>query len=109
MLETQLSSSHKTDAVFKIPSGKASKAKKQRTRGIYRADDVKSEEDLENYLERRRKNNISSKASRQTKKQQFVEMDAKSDNLDSQNKALKGIIQKYSETISDLKELLLQN
>lgn len=43
-------------------------ATKKRKRSIYRADDVTTEEDLLNYLERRKKNNISSKASRAIKK-----------------------------------------
>lgn len=103
------SGSQKTDGVFKAPdSAPVKAAKKQRTRGIYRADDVKSNDDLQNYLERRRKNNISSKASRQTKKHQYVEMDAKSEKLEKENDKLRQAADEFEDVIRIFKDALLE-
>lgn len=83
--------------------------KKQRTRGIYRAKDVKNDEDLMNYLERRKKNNISSKVSRSNKKSLHNSMDAKADELEIQNKQLTEKIEKLQDTTKIMKEFLLQH
>ena len=48
----------------------------KRTHSINRAVDIKNEDDLSYYLERRRKNNEASKMSRATRKQKFDSMDA---------------------------------
>jgi len=83
--------------------------KKQRTRGIYRAQDVKTEEDLVNYLEKRKKNNVSSKISRSNKKTYYNSMDAKCDELELENNNLKNKIQKLQDMTKALKDFLLQN
>lgn len=70
------------------PSTVSSSNKKKRCRGIYRAEDIKNEDDLANYLERRKKNNQSSKASRATKRSYYSSMDAKSEYLKEQNDKL---------------------
>lgn len=47
------------------------------SRHVHRATDVKTEDDLNYYLERRRKNNEASKMSRAARKQKFGDMDYK--------------------------------
>ena len=59
--------------------------KKRRSRGIYRADDVTNDEELSNYLERRKKNNVSSKASRANKRCYYNEMGTRSEQLKTEN------------------------
>lgn len=79
--------------------------KNQRTRGIYRADDVTNPEELNNYLERRKKNNISSKISRANKKRNYNDMDYKCDELERSNCSLaKKIIdlEKLNKVIKDM-------
>ncbi|RNA34247.1 hypothetical protein BpHYR1_008802, partial [Brachionus plicatilis] len=83
--------------------------KKQRTKGIYRAKDVKSEQDFMNYIERRLKNNKSSKISRSNKKTIYNQMDQKSDQLEADNHLLKDKIEKLQINISLLKTYLISN
>lgn len=80
--------------------------KKQRTRGIYRAEDVTNEDDLANYLERRVKNNISSKISRANKKSYYVEMDAKSAAIEAENRRLEIKLQKLEKLNQIMKDYL---
>jgi hypothetical protein len=82
--------------------------KKQRTRGIYRLDDVTNDEEYQNYLERRKKNNISSKASRANKKSLYNEMDAKSDFLEQENERLKMRIVKMEDLSKIIKDMLVE-
>jgi hypothetical protein len=95
---------------FSFDSGSVSGnvAKKQRKRGIYRLDDVTNQEEYENYLERRIKNNISSKASRANKKSLYNEMDAKSDFLVQENQRLSKKIAKMEEISKIIKDMLVE-
>lgn len=80
--------------------------KKQRARGIYRAEDVTNENDLANYLERRVKNNISSKISRANKKSYYMEMDAKSAAIEAENRRLEIKLQKLEKLNQIMKDYL---
>ena len=82
--------------------------KKQRTRGIYRLDDVTNDEEYQNYLERRKKNNISSKASRANKKSLYNEMDAKSDFLEQENERLRKRIVQMEDLSKIIKDMLVE-
>ena len=82
--------------------------KRRRVKGIYRAGDVTSKEELDNYLERRRKNNISSKQSRLTKKNMYCSMDDKSNQLEKDNAGLKQTITHLENLTQLLKDVLLQ-
>lgn len=95
---------------FSFDSGSVSGnvAKKQRKRGIYRLDDVTNQEEYENYLERRIKNNISSKASRANKKSLYNEMDAKSDFLVQENQRLSEKIAKMEDLSKIIKDMLVE-
>jgi hypothetical protein len=53
----------------------ATETKTKRTRNINRANDVKTSDDLNYYLERRRKNNEASRMSRAARKHKFGDMD----------------------------------
>jgi hypothetical protein len=82
--------------------------KKQRTRGIYRLDDVTNEEEMHNYLERRKKNNVSSKVSRANKKYHYKEMDAKSNIFEVENERLRKKIIKLEEINKLIKDELME-
>ena len=96
------------DSSFNSNSTSRTLAKKHRPRGIYRLDDVTNEEELENYLERRKKNNISSKASRAHKKSLYNEMDAKSDAMVTENDRLRAKIVKMEELSKIVKNMLIE-
>ena len=82
--------------------------KKKRVRGIYRADDITNEEELDNYLERRKKNNISSKISRANKKNLYKHMDANADRLEIRNEELKDMSVKLANINEIIKKELIQ-
>lgn len=84
------------------------KTKCQRTRGIYRIDDVTNEEELNNYLERRKKNNISSKVSRANKKKAYIDMDVKCAELDKNNERLKSKIVELERLNKIIKDMLVE-
>ena len=86
----------------------SSKSKKHRKRGIYRAEDVTNDDELKNYLERRKKNNLSSKASRANKKRLYGEMDSKCDILEKDNSRLKKKIVQLEELNKLIKETLFK-
>jgi hypothetical protein len=86
----------------------SSPSKKKRTRGIYRADDIKTQDDLTNYLERRKKNNISSKVSRANKKSYYNEMEARSNFLTEQNKKLQDKSKLLEQVNKAIKEYLIE-
>jgi len=90
-------------------SNTESTKKKHRNRGVYRAQDVKTDEDLANYIEKRKKNNVSSKISRSNKNTYYNSMDAKCDELELENNNLKTKIQKLEDMTKTLKDFLLQN
>lgn len=88
-------------AVNKMP-------KRKRIKGIYRADDVTNEEEYMNYLERRKKNNMSSKISRANKKEFYHHMDYKADRMESDNEMLKEKIAKLTNINEIIKKELIQ-
>ena len=95
-------------ATSSVQEGASATPKKQRARGIYRADDVTNADELQNYLERRKKNNMSSKASRANKKSLYNEMDAKSDFLEVENKRLVDRIGKLEHLNKLIKDMLVE-
>lgn len=103
--DSMTNDSFSSSSVF-TESFKSNKSK--RTRGIYRADDVTNEEERVNYLERRKKNNISSKISRANKKKTYSEMDSKCYELDRSNKRLEIKIQKLEKVNKIIKEFLVE-
>jgi len=105
--QDSFSSSMLTPSSAATPST-SSPSKKKRTRGIYRADDIKTQDDLANYLERRKKNNISSKVSRANKKSYYNEMDARSDFLKEQNKKLQDKSKLLEQVNKAIKEYLIE-
>jgi hypothetical protein len=96
------------DSFASFDSATNAAPKKQRKRGIYRADDVTNQEDLQNYLERRKKNNLSSKASRANKKNLYNEMDAKSDFLEKENQRLRDKQVKLERVTKEIKDFLIE-
>jgi len=86
----------------------AKRQRNQRPRGIYRADDVTNDEELKNYLERRKKNNISSKISRANKKKNFSEMDLKCNELENNNLHLEKKIVELEKLTKVIKDYLVQ-
>ncbi len=86
----------------------AKRIKKQRPIGIYRADDVTNEDELRNYLERRKKNNISSKISRANKKRNYSEMDTKCHQLQKDNTCLEKKIAELEKLTKVIEEYLVQ-
>lgn len=83
--------------------------KKRRKRNVYRAEDITNEEDLINYLERRKKNNISSKCSRANKKRYYNELDSKCDQLEAENEHLRKKQSKLERLNAFLKDYLVEN
>jgi hypothetical protein len=103
------SSTFSLDSSFASAADSSQAKKKQRTRGIYRYDDVSTEEDLKNYLERRKKNNISSKVSRANKKNYYTEMDSRMDSLERQNTQLEAKAKKLEQINKMMKDYLIEN
>ena len=87
-------------------SSSSGSSKRQRTKGIYRARDVTNPAELDNYLERRKKNNISSKISRANKKNYYSEMEAKSRAIEDENARLALKINKVDHVNKIMKEYL---
>jgi hypothetical protein len=86
----------------------SNQSKKRRTKGIYRAEDVTNVDEFYNYLERRKKNNISSKISRSNKKNLYHHMDQKADQFSDENKMLKGRISKLEHINETIKKELIE-
>jgi hypothetical protein len=84
------------------------KRKQVRARGIYRAVDVTNEEEKESYLERRKKNNISSKISRANRKKQNEQMKAKSEYFENENKRLEKLIVKLENVNNIIKNNIIE-
>jgi len=59
------------------------------------------------YLERRKKNNIASKRSRETRKNKFVEMDVETHNLEKANEELRKRIEQLESLTKQMKEALV--
>ena len=70
---------------------------------IYTGDDNK----LTKYLERRRKNNIASKRSRETRKSKFLSMDEQADELERSNTELRQRIEQLESLTKRMKEALV--
>lgn len=99
--------SDRTQASGLLSSDSLVSSKKKRQRGVYRKDDIRNEEDLMNYLQRRKKNNISSKMSRANKKAVYQEIDSKIDFLFSSNKKLTTKIAKLENINKIIKDMLV--
>lgn len=84
-------------------------AKNKRTKNINRANDVETPDDLNYYLERRRKNNEASKVSRAVRKQKFDVMDEKCDEYERVNNELITKISILERVTSSLKSGLVNN
>lgn len=84
----------------------SSKRRRHRSRGIYRAEDIQTDADLANYLERRKKNNISSKISRANKKNYYTEIDAKAQAVEDENRRMAIKIEKYEKLNQLMKDYL---
>lgn len=82
--------------------------KRQRKRGIYRAEDVTNDEERRNYLERRKKNNISSKISRANKRKAYSEIDEKCALLESSNEEMKVRIDELESLNKAIKDMLVE-
>jgi len=102
-----ISSSTDKTPCYPSTSDSVVSSKKKRPRGVYRKDDIRNEEDLENYLHRRRKNNLSSKMSRANKKQAYQEIDSKIDFLFVSNKKLTSKIAKLENINKIIKDMLV--
>ncbi len=82
--------------------------KKKRTKGVYRKQDVTNETELQSYLERRKKNNVSSKQSRLAKKNLNQSMDERADQIERDNERLKLAIEKLEGLTKLMKDVLLE-
>lgn len=91
-----------------LNSSCAKRPKNTRPRGIYRADDITNESDLQNYIERRKKNNISSKVSRANKKNAYKQMDCKCTELERDNIRLRNKIDNLEKLTKTIREYLLE-
>lgn len=60
------------------------------------------------YLERRKKNNIASKRSRETRKNRFVEMEVQANELERENDELRDRITKLEKLTQQMKEVLVK-
>ena len=60
------------------------------------------------YIERRRKNNIASKRSRETRKQKHVSLQDKAEELERQNAALKLKVEQLEKLAKEMKDTLVQ-
>ncbi|CAF0892427.1 unnamed protein product [Rotaria sordida] len=78
-------------------------------RHIHRATDIKTEDDLSYYLERRRKNNEASKISRATRKQKFGDMDFRCAEYERVNVELRMKISTLETVTANLKNGLIRN
>ena len=85
-----------------------SSLKRQRVRGIYRAEDVTNDEERQNYLERRIKNNMSSKISRANKKNVYNQMDDRCLQLENSNQELRVKMEELESLNQIIKDLLVE-
>jgi hypothetical protein len=106
--DTFFSSSAVSTSVYTPPINCDPPEKKKRTRGVYRADDIRNEEDLASYIERRKKNNMSSKISRANKKCYYNQMDEKAEFLQKQNESLSNKIELLEKVNKMIKEYLIE-
>lgn len=60
------------------------------------------------YMERRKKNNIASKRSRETRKNRFLEMEVQANELESENDKLRDRITKLEKLTQQMKEVLVK-
>lgn len=67
-----------------------------------------STEKDEKYVERRQKNNIASRRSRETRKQKHLEMEMKADELEKRNTELREKVAELEKLTKEMKEVLVQ-
>lgn len=60
------------------------------------------------YFERRKKNNVASKRSRETRKHHFIEMEAQADHLEEENERLRKRIEKLEQLTKQMKDVLVK-
>ncbi|CAF0770368.1 unnamed protein product [Didymodactylos carnosus] len=88
----------------------SSRTKRSRkSHSINCADDVKTADDLNHYLERRRRNNMASKSSRAARKQKFGEMDDKCNEYEKLNEELRRKISVLETVTAELKVGLVRS
>lgn len=83
------------------------KAKKPRVAESKANDSTKPPTKAEKYLERRKKNNIASKRSRETRKQKFTEMELQTQRLEQQNEELRKKVESLEAMAKEMKETLI--
>lgn len=101
------SSSASSSSSFSSTEPKQKRIK--RSKNISRADDIETPDDLNYYLERRRKNNEASRVSRAIRKQKFTEMDKKCDEYQRVNEQLLVKISTLEKVTASLKNGLVNN
>ncbi|CAF0828173.1 unnamed protein product [Adineta ricciae] len=89
------------------PNSSISIKRTKRSRHINRATDIKTEDDLSYYLERRRKNNEASKMSRAARKQKFGNMDTQCADYERVNAELRLKISTLEVVTANLKDGLI--
>ena len=62
----------------------------------------------EKYMERRRKNNVASKRSRETRKQKFTDMELQAAQLEKDNEVLRAKVEMLEKMAKEMKESLVQ-
>lgn len=83
------------------------KAKKPRVAESKANDSTKPPSKAEKYLERRKKNNIASKRSRETRKQKFTEMELQAQRLEQHNEELRKKVESLEAMAKEMKETLI--
>jgi len=106
--EHTLESTHSSMVTAAAVAGSTASAKNKRPRGVYRKDDIKTEEDRENYILRRKKNNMSSKVSRANKKASYKDIDSKIDFLFNSNQKMNRKISKLENINKIIKDMLVE-
>lgn len=96
-----------TDSASSSSEPKAKRTKN--AKNVNRAGDIKTADDLNYYLERRRKNNAASRVSRAVRKQKFDEMDKKCDEYCKVNEQLRTKISTLEKVNASLKNGLVNN
>lgn len=108
-LDSEYPSSIASSSISQLASATKQKGepKKKRQRGIYRLEDVTNEEERRNYIERRMKNNVSSKASRANKKSYFSKLESNAAILENENVRLSKQITTLDSHIKEIKNFLI--
>lgn len=107
-LESKTINTASTASAKNEAAGSTGIIKKKRPRGVYRKDDVRNDEDLQNYIQRRKKNNVSSKVSRANKKAAYKEIDSKIDFLFNSNQKMNRKIINLEKINKLIKDMLVE-